>query len=120
MATSWTGKRQCLSLGDVSTLQPSTMQTDMTPLPLEKERIRLFAVNSIIANHEMIIRHAQWDSQDVFDKQTNHTGHEQVVSDDEQGAHNLQPDLFAVPFNGASGIRQAECRATVDCCEYAG
>lgn len=83
MAAGRTGKRQRMSLGDMSTLQPSAMQTEMTPLSFKEKSIRLFTMNSIIANHEMLIRHAQWDPQDVFDKQTNHTGYEQVVSDDE-------------------------------------
>lgn len=68
----------------------------------------------VVAQHQILLRHPQWDPQHIFDE-----GHDQrrphhVPADDEHGARDLIPDLDAVALDGAAGVRDAECRTAGD------
>ena len=65
--------------------------------------IRAFPVNRVIANQQLLLAHAQWNAQGIFDKQQNRRCPEDVPSNDEQGARDLPADLLAITCDCSAG-----------------
>lgn len=76
--------------------------------------IGLFPVDGIVALEEVLLAHAQGDTQDVLDKQQDQAGPDQVPADDEEGAGQLVAELDAVAGDGAAGVGEAEGGTPVD------
>ena len=77
------------------------------------EAVGFLAVDGVVADEELFVGHAQGDAADVFDEAQNQRGPNEIPADDEEGADDLQPDLFAVAVDGAARVGQAEGRAGV-------
>jgi len=72
-------------------------------------------VNRVISNSQVILLHAQRDPQHILNEKHNQTRHDNVQSNNKQRAHNLNPDLFPIPINRASGVRNAKRLTPLDC-----
>lgn len=56
----------------------------------------LLAVDGVITNLEMFLRHAEWDTEDILDEDHDQGGPDDVPADDEESADYLEPDLLAI------------------------
>ena len=79
------------------------------------EGVRLFAVNGVVADFEHLVGHAQRHAAHEFDKNHDERRPNDIPADDEERAHDLQPDLFAVASNGAAGVDESESGAAFGC-----
>ena len=84
-----------------------------------RKGIRFLAMDREIADFEFLVAHAQGDAADVLDEEHDEGGPDDVPADDEEGADDLQPDLFAVARDGAAGVCDAESGAAVGGCPKA-
>ena len=97
-------------------LLPPQGPTDISAGPFAKH-IRLLAVHGVIANQQLLVRHAQRDAQDVLDKAHDQARPHDVPANDEHGTCNLVADLDAVPGDSAAGVCERERLAAGDCGE---
>ncbi len=70
--------------------------------------IRFLAVNGIVTNGELFVIHTQGDTADVFDKNHDEGGPDNVPADDEEGTNDLKADLPAIARDGATRILNTE------------
>ena len=85
-----------------------------------RKRVRFFPVNGIISNFHLLLRHAEWNAEHVFNEAHNKRGPYDVPTHDEKAADDLEPDLFAITVDAAAGVAVAEGCDAVHCCEDAG
>jgi hypothetical protein len=67
-----------------------------------RKSIWLLAMNSIVADCELLRRHAQIHTADILDEEHDQRCPDDVPANDEQGANYLQPDLPGVASNSAA------------------
>ena len=77
--------------------------------------IWFLAMDSIISNFHLLLRHAEWDATDKLDEAHDEGRPDDVPADDEEAADELKPDLFAIAIDGAAIICHAEGSATLCC-----
>lgn len=79
------------------------------------KRIRLFAMDGVVADLAHFVRHAEGDAADEFDEHHDERGPDDIPADDEEGADDLEADLAAVACDGAAGVGDAEGFAASFC-----
>lgn len=57
------------------------------------ESICVFTVHSVVADHQLLLGHAQWHAAYVFDEKENERCHDDIESDDEKCAVELLVEL---------------------------
>jgi hypothetical protein len=71
-------------------------------------------MNRVVPDEEHVLGHSERDAQHVLDEEEDEGGDGHVPSDDEEGADDLDPDLAAVPRDGAAGVGEAKRGGAVD------
>lgn len=77
--------------------------------------VGFLAVDGEVADFAHFVRHAQGDAAHVFDEDHDEGGPDDVPTDGEEGADDLEPDLAAVACDGAAGVGETEGGAAFLC-----
>src|SRR5271155_3513214 len=86
------------SLNDVGPIHAIFRIDRMIPLPIAVEQcflavtvesVRFLAMDGIVADKEIRVRHAKRDAEDVLDEEEDSACPERIPADDEQGSHQL-------------------------------
>lgn len=82
-----------------------------TPRRQIVKTIRILPMNRIVPDHQLLLRHPQRHPEHVLDQDQHKRSHDDIEPDDEQRAHNLQPDLSAIVLDRATQTRNTKGRA---------
>ena len=72
------------------------------------KRVGFLAVDGVVADFAHFVRHAQGNAADVFDEHHDEGGPDDVPTDGEEGADDLQADLATVARDGAARVGETE------------
>ena len=74
-------------------------------------------MHGIITNQQLLVRHPQWNPQNVFDEAHDQACPHDIPADDEHGACNLVADLHAISRDRTAGICDGKRRRAGDSSE---